>query len=191
MASKKKNSSSIFDEVDEPAEDDETTEAPSPDEETPAEEEAPAEGDAPAAEPVPAGEPEVELPEGQTAEPAAEQAPLALSLVPGGNPGAEPSPADAVSYEGEHLPPLTGETWVKLGESEDVPERYWGSIAAVVDPIPVATGTDEETGATYQYTPEDAILTVRERSQGGLFTIPLSAVAYASLQGRAGVHSIP
>jgi len=152
--------------------------------ETPAEEEEGAPAEAPAEE-------EVQLPEGQTNEPAAEGDPLGVRLVPGGNPGAEPTPADAVSYEGEHLPPLTGETWVKLkSDTEDVPVRFWGAIGAVIDPIPVATATDEETGATYQYTPNDAKLTVRERSQGAYLVVPLSAVDYMSLSGRLGVNAV-
>jgi hypothetical protein len=129
----------------------------------------------------------VPLAEGQKTTPGKKLSkPHKLRIVVGGNPGTVPA-EDQTAYEGEDMPALTGETWVVLGEHESVPERYQGSIAAVIDPIPIARKEDPVTGAVKEYTHPDAELHVRERSQGAELWIPLDAVKQISLNGRPGV----
>lgn len=94
--------------------------------------------------------------------------------------------------DGENEPVIVaGESWVILGDHDDVPERFVGSPAAVVT-APVLTKQDEDTGATYQVNPENAVYEVRERSQGVTFFLPKEAFARISHSGgRTGVVNFP
>lgn len=85
------------------------------------------------------------------------------------------------ALEGEHFL-LTGESWVILGEAEGVPDWAVGMPAAVLS-SPVATETDENGTVLYEYTPEDATIQVRERSQGLLLSVPLDTCQKVSIHG--------
>ena len=128
------------------------------------------------------------IPDGFSTEPAKTTDNHKLTFVTG-SPGSVPA-EDQTAYEGEDMPPLTGETWVQLGDHEAVPERYRGSIAAVIDPIPVAKKEDPVTGQVKEYTHPDAQLHVRERSQGAELWLPLEAIKKVSLAGRAILHKV-
>lgn len=125
--------------------------------------------------------------EGDTTPADTADTPHPVVLVPGGAPGAVAA-EDQTRFEGEHLPPITGETWVVLAQDDSVPERYWGSIAAVIDPIPVGRETDPVSGQVVEFLHPDSQLHVRERSQGAELWIPLSGVQRMSLTGRVGVN---
>lgn len=87
-------------------------------------------------------------------------------------------------YEGETLPPLNAESWVVLDGSHDqVDERWDGAIAAVVE-YPTAVEHDTDTGITKTFLPPEASLTVRERSQGAMFYLPLDAFKEIHTAGR-------
>lgn len=87
--------------------------------------------------------------------------------------------------EDEHIL-LTGESWVVLGEADGVPDWAVGSPAAVLS-APVSHAYDEDTGdLLYDYTDEDAIITVRERSQGITLSVPLSSCTKVSVHGGRG-----
>lgn len=103
----------------------------------------------------------------------------------------EPDMADLenpdAEYEGETLPPLNAESWVVLDGSHDqVDERWDGAVAAVVE-WPTATEHDPETGITTTFLPPKASLTVKERSQGAMFYLPLDAFKEIHTNGRAEV----
>jgi len=82
----------------------------------------------------------------------------------------------------EHIPLLTGESWVILGAADNLPDEYIGNPAAVLSST-VAVVRDDNGDEVYRYTPDDATLTVRERSQGGYFEVPLSSVQKLSIAG--------
>lgn len=77
---------------------------------------------------------------------------------------------------------LTGESWVILGEAEDVPEWAVGKPAAVIS-SPVSRKFDDEGNLLYEYTRPNAKIQVRERSQGVLFTVPLDSAQQVSVVG--------
>jgi hypothetical protein len=90
-------------------------------------------------------------------------------------------------YEGEHMAPLNAESWVILDGSHDLVDDRWdGAIAAVID-WPTAVEHDTNTGETITYLPPDASLTVRERSQGAMFYLPLDAFKEIHTNGRPAV----
>jgi hypothetical protein len=75
---------------------------------------------------------------------------------------------------------LSGESWVVLGAAPDVPDWAVGKPAAV-SYAPVSTAPEG-----YQYTAPDAIITVRERSQGATFSVPLDTVEEVYVSGGRG-----
>jgi hypothetical protein len=86
---------------------------------------------------------------------------------------------------------LTGESWVILGETEGVPDWAVGNPAAVVS-APVSHKDDDDGNWLYDYTAEDALVTVRERTQGITLTVPLDTVQKMSLVGgRSAVVNFP
>jgi hypothetical protein len=92
--------------------------------------------------------------------------------------------------EGEHFL-LTGESWVVLGEDESVPDWAVGMPAAVLS-SPVAVERDDNGYELYQFTPTDAVITVRERSQGATLNVPLDSVQKVSINGgRTAVVNFP
>lgn len=86
-------------------------------------------------------------------------------------------------YEGEYSPPLNAESWVILGKHDLVPEWAEGRVAAVID-APVAREVDDATGSVREYLHENAVVTVKERSQGAIFYLPLKAFSKISRAGR-------
>jgi hypothetical protein len=89
--------------------------------------------------------------------------------------------------EGEHMAPLNAESWVVLDGSHDlVDDRYDGKIAAVID-WPTSVEHDTNTGETITYLPPEAMLTVKESSQGALMHLPLDAFKEIHTNGRGAV----
>jgi hypothetical protein len=98
----------------------------------------------------------------------------------------EPDLADveAAEYDGEHLAPLNGESWVVLdGDHEEVPDELDGKIAAVVE-FPTTVEQDPDTGIVSTYLPPQASLTVKERGQGTILYLPLDAFKEIHTHGR-------
>lgn len=89
--------------------------------------------------------------------------------------------------EGEFQAPLNAESWVILdGSHEDVPERFDGSIAAVID-WPTVTVTDQATGESHEEFPAEGKLIVQERSQGLRLSLPMDAFKEVHSNGRPAV----
>jgi hypothetical protein len=92
--------------------------------------------------------------------------------------------------DAEHIL-LSGEAWVKLGQDPSVPEWAVGNPASVVS-APVTHETDDNGNWLYDYTAPDAMVTVRERSQGAIFTVPLSScLEVFAFGGRSSVVDFP
>jgi hypothetical protein len=86
---------------------------------------------------------------------------------------------------------LTGESWVVLGAAPDLPDWAVGQPAAVLD-APVSTKRDDEGNELYTYTAPDAVIRVRERSQGAYFSVPFDTVQKVALTGgRSEVVNFP
>ena len=86
---------------------------------------------------------------------------------------------------------LTGESWVVLGEADGVPDWAVGQPAAVIN-APVSQKFSKTHEFLYDYTAPDALITVRERSQGVTFQVPLDSVEKVSVHGgRLGVVNFP
>ena len=97
---------------------------------------------------------------------------------------ADVEPAD---YEGETIPPLNAESWVILdGSHPEVDDRWDGAVAGVID-WPTGVEHDPTTGDTKVFLPPDAHLTVKERSQGAMFYLPLDAFKEIHTSGRPEV----
>lgn len=91
------------------------------------------------------------------------------------------------SYKGEHAAPLNAETWVILdGSHKDVPDEYDGHLAAVTA-YPTSVIHDTDTGVTHEEMPKNGLVTVKERSQGAVLTLPMEAFKSVHPNGRAGV----
>jgi hypothetical protein len=91
---------------------------------------------------------------------------------------------EAERPEAEHVL-LTAEAWVTLGETEGLPEWAVGNPASVVS-APVSKEVDNDGNVLYEYTAPDAIITVRERSQGATFQVPLDSCIKVSPVGGRG-----
>lgn len=90
-------------------------------------------------------------------------------------------------YEGETMPPLNAESWVILdGDHELVPDEFDGAVAAVID-SPTVTDTNPDTGESVTHFPSEGRVTVRERSQGATFNLPLDAFKEIYTNGRPSV----
>jgi hypothetical protein len=88
--------------------------------------------------------------------------------------------------EGERDPVIyPGESWVKLGDSEAIPEWAHGALAQVVQ-APVMVVTDEETGTIHDENPAKAAYEVRERNQGATFFLAKEDFAEIYPHGRPG-----
>ena len=86
---------------------------------------------------------------------------------------------------------LTSESWVILGEDESVPDWAVGNPAAVIS-APVAMAKDDNGDGLYPYTDPDAVITVRERTQGATMSVPLQSVQKLSVTGgRSNVVNHP
>ena len=86
--------------------------------------------------------------------------------------------------EGEHEPPLNGESWVVLdGDHELVGEEYDGHVAGVID-YPTMVEQDPDTGAITRYMPDEGLVTVRDRGQGTTLILPLDAFKEIHRNGR-------
>ena len=86
---------------------------------------------------------------------------------------------------------LTDESWVVLGQAEGVPDWAVGNAASVLA-APVSHKLDDEGQWLYDYTAPDAKITVRERSQGAMFEVPLDTVEKVSVHGgRSAVVNFP
>jgi hypothetical protein len=94
---------------------------------------------------------------------------------------ADVGPADRP--EDEHIL-LTGESWVVLGKYKDeVPDWAIGQPAAVLA-FPVSVKLEKGTNRVlYEYTDPKALITVRERSQGVTFQVPLDSCTKVSVVG--------
>jgi len=88
-------------------------------------------------------------------------------------------------YKGEHLAPITLESWVTLGKHKLVPKELEGRLAAVIS-APTITVVDEDTGEEYVTVPPKAAITVKERSQGTILYLPREAFAEIHTNGRVG-----
>jgi|SRR5215471_2720725 len=104
--------------------------------------------------------------------------------------GADVGPAKAgppVLEPDEHFL-LTGESWVILGADPSVPDWAVGAPAHVASaPVSWSGGDD-----SYPFTDPNATVTVRERSQGATFDVPLQSVHKLSVAGgRANVVNHP
>ena len=97
----------------------------------------------------------------------------------------EKKPGPPVLGPDEHFL-LTGESWVRLGVDPSVPDWAVG-MPASVSSFPVAWEKDANGDNLYPYTDPGAIITVRERSQGATFDIPLSSVERLVIAGGRSV----
>jgi len=84
-------------------------------------------------------------------------------------------------YKGEHPPLILAGYWVRLGDDADVPERYRGHIAAVVESPWTSSpyADDDQTSAVkgYRYNKDKKFL-VRTRDEGNaLLEVSLDAFA--------------
>jgi hypothetical protein len=86
---------------------------------------------------------------------------------------------------------LSAESWVILGEYESVPDWAVGKPAAVMS-APISKKVDDNGTELYDYTAPDAVITVRERSQGATFSVPLDTVQEVyPVGGRSTVVNFP
>jgi len=80
---------------------------------------------------------------------------------------------------------LTSESWVILGVDASVPDWAVG-MPAFITSAPVSTERDANGDPLYTFTDPDAVITVRERSQGAQLSIPLKSVQKLSVTGGRG-----
>lgn len=92
--------------------------------------------------------------------------------------------------EQEYLPPIPVGAWVRLGEHEDVPERFVGHLAYVTDSPTILCNCDYAP-KTHEHQAPDALLTVKTRDEAdATLVLPVEAFAEWSLDGRHGLAPI-
>jgi len=86
-------------------------------------------------------------------------------------------------YEGEKPALVLAGYWVKLGSDDDVPEEFWGAIAAVVEspwtPVPFAHDSEEEiTG--YRFDEDKKYLVKLRGASEALIEVPAESIVEAA-----------
>ena len=113
------------------------------------------------------------------AEPSSGFAGVDISTIDPESHGKKPGPP--ILGPDEHIL-LTAESWVELGADPSVPDWAVGRAASVAY-APVSWEKDTNGDNLYPYTDPNATITVRERSQGARFDIPLQSVERLSIAG--------
>jgi hypothetical protein len=92
-------------------------------------------------------------------------------------------------HDGEVIPPIPVGAWVRLGSSDNVPERFWGHLAAVVESPTFLTNGDLAP-RTYETQPDDVTIVVKTRDEAdALLRIEKGDIAAFS-PDRAGLVSV-
>jgi hypothetical protein len=119
----------------------------------------------------------------ETEAPPEEEAPL-----PGGDVDVADLPK--TRHRGEKDPPIPLGSWVRLADHEDVPARFVGHIAAVLN-SPTEEIDVDHTDNTRTVQKKGALITVKTRDEAGVtLQLPPEAFSEVSPDGRHGVQPI-
>lgn len=89
--------------------------------------------------------------------------------------------------KGERTPPIPEGYWVLIGEHDDVDERYWGHIAAVVQSKQVRCDCDWSTQEHTHQDPNQDLIVVTRDQYNSRIELPLDAVKEFA-QDRVTLH---